>query len=82
MILQGDYLFEDLRRALQGVFSCQSVKTDTRKKPLGDGEYIALNLFFMRFEFYPKRNEVMIFTSVKDEKGARTYQHILTLAGK
>ena len=79
MTLSGNYDIEELRRALQGDFSCQTFKTDSKKKPLGDNEHITLELFFMRFDFYPKKKELKVYSIGTDEKGSKILTPVMTL---
>ena len=51
--LSGDYSPDDLVRAFQGNFSCQSV---TRNTPLPESErHIRLEYYFIRAEIYKDR---------------------------
>lgn len=79
MKLSGDYNIDEVRRALQGDFSCQTFKTDAKKKPLGDSEHITLELFFLRLDFYPKKKECRVYSIGTDEKGAKTLTPLMTL---
>jgi hypothetical protein len=79
MKLSGNYDIDEVRRALQGDFSCQTFKTDSKKKPLGDNERITLELFFMRFDFYPKKKVLNVYSIGTDEKGAKILTPVMTL---
>lgn len=79
MKLSGNYSTEDMQRAFQGDFSCQTFKTDARKRPLGDKEHTTLELYFLRFDFYPKLKECRISTISTDEKGGKVVTPMMTL---
>lgn len=79
MKLSGNYSQEDIQRAFQGDFSCQTFKTDARKKPLGDKEHITLEHYFLRIDFYPKLKECRISTISTDEKGGKVITPMMTL---
>lgn len=69
MKLAGDYTLEDLTRALQGNFGCQSVTKTAKGKPLPQAErHIRLELFFLRAEIYSDR--VDIYRSDMGESGS------------
>lgn len=82
MKLSGQYLFEDMCRALQGDFLCQSVTRDGKGKLLPeDKQYIAMELFFLRFEFY-KDNTVAIYKIEEDKNGTKKLVPMMTVEGK
>ena len=57
--LSGEYSAEDLVRAFQGNFSCQSVTRNSRGAPLPESErHIRLEYFFIRAEIYKDRIEI------------------------
>lgn len=54
--LSGDYSPDDLVRAFQGNFSCQSVTRNSRGTPLPESErHIRLEYYFIRAEIYNDR---------------------------
>ena len=77
MKLSGNYSLDDLVRAIQGNFSCQSEtdKTDSH-------EFISLEYFFLRAEIDSTKNEVRIFGISEDKYGAKRLKPLVTLAGK
>lgn len=82
MKLSGQYSFEDMCRALQGDFLCQSVTRDGKGKLLPeDKQYIAMELFFLRFEFY-KDNTVAIYKIEEDKNGTKKLVPMMTVEGK
>lgn len=69
-------------RALQGDFLCQSVTRDGKGKLLPeDKQYIAMELFFLRFEFY-KDNTVAIYKIEEDKNGTKKLVPMMTVEGK
>lgn len=81
MKLSGKYSLENLVRTLQGNFLCQSVTKDGRGKPIDESkQYVALELFFLRFEFYNK--EVKVYKISEDENGTKKLTPLVTLEGK
>ena len=82
MKLSGQYSLDDLVRTLQGNFLCQSVTKDGRSKLLDESkQYVALELFFLRFEFYNNK-EVKVYKISEDENGTKKLTPIVTLEGK
>lgn len=82
MKLSGQYSFEDMCRALQGDFLCQSVTRDGKGKLLPENkQYIAMELFFLRFEFY-KDNTVAIYKIEEDKNGTKKLVPMMTVEGK
>lgn len=82
MKLSGQYSFEDMCRALQGDFLCQSVTRDGKGKLLPeDKQCIAMELFFLRFEFY-KDNTVAIYKIEEDKNGTKKLVPMMTVEGK
>lgn len=82
MKLSGQYSFEDMCRALQGDFLCQSVTRDGKGKLLPeDKQYIAMELFFLRFEFY-KDSTVAIYKIEEDKNGTKKLVPMMTVEGK
>lgn len=82
MKLSGQYSLDDLVRTLQGNFLCQSITKDGRGKPLDESkQYVALELFFLRFEFYNNK-EVKVYKISEDENGTKKLTPIVTLEGK
>ena len=83
MKLSGQYSFEDMCRTLQGNFLCQSVTRDAVKGKLlpEDKQYIAMELFFLRFEFY-KDNTVAIYKIEEDKNGTKKLVPMMTVEGK
>lgn len=82
MKLSGQYSFEDMCRALQGDFLCQSVTRDGKGKLLPeDKQYTAMELFFLRFEFY-KDNTVAIYKIEEDKNGTKKLVPMMTVEGK
>jgi hypothetical protein len=82
MKLSGQYSFEDMSRALQGDFLCQSVTRDGKGKLLPeDKQYIALELFFLRFEFY-KDKTVAVYKIEEDKNGTKKLVPMMTVEGK
>ena len=82
MKLSGKYSFEDMCRALQGDFLCQSVTRDGKGKLLPENkQYVALELFFLRFEFY-KDNTVAIYKIEEDRNGTKKLVPMMTVEGK
>lgn len=79
MKLSGKYSFEELSRALQGNFSCQQVTKNSRGEQLGDNEYVSMELFFLRFDFYPKKNVTKIYTVSEDAYGQKTLKPLVTI---
>lgn len=82
MKLSGQYSFEDMSRALQGDFLCQSVTRDGKGKLLPeDKQYIAMELFFLRFEFY-KDKTVVVYKIEEDKNGTKKLVPMVTVEGK
>lgn len=82
MKLSGQYSFEDMSRALQGDFLCQSVTRDGKGKLLPeDRQYIAMELFFLRFEFY-KDKTVVVYKIEEDKNGTKKLVPMVTVEGK
>ena len=82
MKLSGQYSFEDMCRALQGDFLCQSVTRDGKGKLLPeDKQYIAMELFFLRFEFY-KDKTVKVYKIEEDKNGTKKLVPMMTVEGK
>ena len=82
MKLSGQYSFEDMSRALQGDFLCQSVTRDGKGKLLPeDKQYIAMELFFLRFEFY-KDKTVKVYKIEEDKNGTKKLVPMVTVEGK
>lgn len=83
MKLAGNYSFEDLRRTLQGNFSCQLVTKDSRGHWLDEKDQrVTLELYFIRVDMYPNRNEIVISSVSEDESGQKNLKTIMTLQGK
>lgn len=81
MKLSGQYSIEELVRALQGNFLCQSVTRDGRNKLLAENkQHVALELFFLRFEFY-KDKTVKVYQISEDENGTKKLSPLVTLQG-
>lgn len=81
MKLSGQYSLDDLVRALQGNFLCQSITRDGRGKLLADDkQYVALELFFLRFEFYNNKT-VKVYKVSEDENGTKKLSPLVTLQG-
>lgn len=82
MKLSGQYSLDDLVRTLQGNFLCQSVTKDGRGNPIDESkQYVALELFFLRFEFYNNK-EVKVYKISEDENGTKKLTPLVTLEGK
>ena len=82
MKLSGQYSFDDMCRALQGDFLCQSVTRDGKGKLLPeDKQYIAMELFFLRFEFY-KDKTVKVYKIEEDKNGTKKLVPMVTVEGK
>lgn len=65
MKLSGNYSVDDLIRALQGNFNCQSVTKNAKGKTLDAADqHIRLELFFLRFELY--KDKVVIYKSTTE----------------
>lgn len=82
MKLSGQYSYEELARALQGNFSCQQVLNDSKGGPLGVDEHITLELFFLKVDIYPHKEQVVISTVSEDSYGQKTAKELVTLESK
>lgn len=82
MKLAGDYSLGDLVRTLQGNFGCREFTKDSKGKPLPDEkQYIRLELFFVAFEFYTKKREIVISKITDDGKGGTELVPFLKISG-
>lgn len=60
--LSGEYSVDELVRAFQGNFSCQSVTRNSRGTPLPESErHIRLEYFFIRAEIY--KDHITVYKS-------------------
>ena len=68
--LAGHYAVEDLIRALQGNFACQSVTRNSKGEELDeDKKHIRLELFFVRAEVYS--DKVVLYKSENGDGGEK-----------
>lgn len=82
MKLAGNYSLGDLVRTLQGNFGCREFIKDSKGKPLPDEkQYIRLELFFVAFEFYTKKREIVISKITDDGKGGTELVPFLKISG-
>lgn len=80
MKLSGDYNFDDLKRTLQGNFSCITHDKNSKGKALPPEEqYVRLELFFLAFEFYKYTGKVKVYTLSEDENGVKKMTPLCTL---
>lgn len=82
MRLSGQYSHEQLARALQGNFSCQQFVTGQDGEPLGEDEHVTLELFFLRFDIYSKKKNVVISSVSEDAYGQKTVKELVTIDTK
>jgi hypothetical protein len=82
MKLSGQYSHEELARALQGNFSCQQVLNNSKGEPLGVDEHITLELFFLKVDIYPHKEQVVISKVSEDSYGQKTAEELVTLESK
>lgn len=82
MKLSGSYSLDDLRRALQGNFSCTEFVKDSHGHTLPEEkQYIRIELFFIALEFYPKTGEVIVSKIKDDGKGSTELRKIMKISG-